>query len=178
MGSVGLCDHQQTGGVLVEPVDDPGTFDATNTGKVAAVVEEGVDEGPRRIAGRGMDYETGRFVDQQEIVVLEHDVERNIFRLGIESFKRRFVNHDPIPAVDGGGWFGRFLVEPDVTGIDQTPHPGSRPFWIELGETAIEAGAFQLRWNLEIVMGRHVLGCRLTHTWRPMPVRIKPREIS
>jgi hypothetical protein len=65
-----------------------------------------------------------------------------------------------------------------MTGIDQSAHPGSRPVGMELGEAAIEAGSVQLRWNLEVVMGRHVPGCRLTHTWRPMPVMISPSEIS
>ena len=178
VGPIRFRHHQQPGGVLVEPVDDPGTFDTPDAGKVLAVVEEGVDEGACGVAGRGMDNEAGGFIHQQDVIVLEYDVERNVLRLRVEDFERWFVDRDPIAAVDPRRWFGGLFVELNMTGVDQPADAGSGPVGMELGEAAVEAGSVELGGNPEGVMSRHFLACRPTHTWRPIPMTIKPNEMS
>jgi len=178
VGPIRLGHYQQAGGVLVEPVDDPGPFDTPDAGEVAAVVEEGIDEGARWIAGCGMDHETGRFVYQQDVPVLEHDVEGYVLRLRIELLRRRFVDCDPIAVMDGCGWFGGFFVEPDVTGVNQPAYPGPGPFGAELGEALVEACSVEVLRDREVVAGGHAAARRPARTWRPIPMTIIPSEIS
>ena len=40
-----------------------------------------VHEGSGRLSGTGVDGQSGRFVDHEEALILEDDVERNIFAL-------------------------------------------------------------------------------------------------
>jgi len=159
--------------VLVEPVDDPGPLDAPNAGKVTAVVEKGVDEGAGGIAGRGVDDKPRRFVDQQQIGVLKHDIEGNVLRFRIERLGRWFVNYNPVAVMHGRRGSGEFFVEPDVTGVDQPA-----PFGVELGEAAVEAFSFEVLRDREGVAGGHAAARRLTRTWRPTPMRINASEMS
>ena len=82
------CDDEQPGGVAVEPVDDPGPV-----GLLAArslVRQQAVDEGPGRMARRRMDDEPGRLVDDEQVLVLVGDPQRQLLRL--ERARRR-VGH-------------------------------------------------------------------------------------
>ena len=63
VGLVGFGHHQQSGGLLVETVDDPGAQHAADPREIAAVVQQGVDERPARMAGGRMDDHPRRFVD-------------------------------------------------------------------------------------------------------------------
>ncbi len=77
MGLVGLGDHQEAGGVLVDAVDDAGPDDPANPRKLAAaVVEQGVDQGAIEVPCGGMNNQSGWFVDHDQVFVFEHDAER------------------------------------------------------------------------------------------------------
>src|SRR5687768_13750961 len=70
MGSVGLGDNEQAGGVLVEPVNDAGAANSADPGEaVAAVGDQRVHERSGFMAGGGMDDETGRLVDHNQMGV-------------------------------------------------------------------------------------------------------------
>ena len=77
VGGVGLGDDQQAGGVLVEPVDDAGPPDPADPRQAgAAMGDQRVDQRAVRMARRRMDDEAGRLVDDDQVLVLEDDVER------------------------------------------------------------------------------------------------------
>lgn len=75
-----LGDDEESGGVLVESVDDAGAlFLVEHFGEgVVVVVEECVDEGSGEVAGGGVDDESGGLVEDEDVVVLEEDVEGDV----------------------------------------------------------------------------------------------------
>ena len=93
--SVSLKDYAGTAKkVSVYAVDYAGTLFPANAGeRVAAVVQQGVHERAVRVAGRGVDDHAARFVDDDDVAVLIHHVERYV--LGCELRLLRFVGeHD------------------------------------------------------------------------------------
>ena len=90
MGGVGLGDNEEPGRVLVQPVDDAGTPDPADPRKArAAMADQRVDQRALGMAGRRMDDETGRFVDHDQVLVLEHDRERHVLALERRLLGRR-----------------------------------------------------------------------------------------
>ncbi len=89
---VGLCHEEHARRVAVEPVHDPRPALAPDAREVPDVVEQRVDEGSGRVAGRGMDHEAGRLVDGDQVFVLVEDRERNV--LGLEHALARLGHLD------------------------------------------------------------------------------------
>ncbi len=87
VGSIILRHHHETGGVFVEPVDDPGSGDPADPAEVLAVVEEGVDERTAGIARRRVDDEIRGLVDDQKIFVFEDDRQRDLLGSDIEELR-------------------------------------------------------------------------------------------
>lgn len=52
---------------------------------VAAVIQKGVHERPVRMARRGMDDEPARLVDDDDVVVLVDNVQRDVLRNGVDG---------------------------------------------------------------------------------------------
>ncbi len=72
---------EQTGRVLVDAVHDAGPPLSADAGEtVAAVGEQGVDERAVLVAGRGVHDHAARLVDDDEVVVLIHHVQRQVLR--------------------------------------------------------------------------------------------------
>ena len=92
--------NKETGGVLIYTVDDAGALLSADAGEtVPAVPEQSVYKSAVRMAGRGMDDHAARFVDDNDVCILEYYVERDVLRL-----KRRVAGlgqHDR-EAVTGG----------------------------------------------------------------------------
>ena len=83
MGEIVFCHDQKAARVAVDAVDDAGAHLSADAGeRIAAMVQQGVDERPVRVAGRGMHNETARLVHHDEIRVLVNNVERDILRRG------------------------------------------------------------------------------------------------
>lgn len=81
MRPIRLSHHQQARGVLVDPMHHTGALFTPHTRQVVAeVMQQGVHQCPGRCPWRRVDHHPGRFVDHRKIVILEHDVQRNIFR--------------------------------------------------------------------------------------------------
>ena len=79
MRRVGLGDDHQPGGVLVEPVDDARPLHPADARqRRAAMADQRIDQRAVGMARRGMDDEAGGLVDDDEVLVLEHDVERDV----------------------------------------------------------------------------------------------------
>ena len=84
VGAVVLRHHHQAGGVLVEPVHDAGTADAADAGKAgAAMGDQRIHQRAGLVAGGRMHDQALRLVDDDDVVVLEDDIERDILALGL-----------------------------------------------------------------------------------------------
>ena len=101
MGDVGLGDHHQAGGVLVEPVHDAGPFDAADAGQaVAAMGDQRIDQRARGVAGGRMHHQAFRFVDHDQRVVFVDDRERDRLARGLGLLGRRQRHRDGIAGID------------------------------------------------------------------------------
>ena len=56
------------------------------------MMQQGVDERPVEIAGGGVHYQTGGLVDDEQVLILERDVQRNVLRFVVR--RRRFRHCD------------------------------------------------------------------------------------
>ena len=80
---LGLGGDHQARSVLVQPVDDPRSSLAADAGKaLAAMGDQRIHQCAVRIAGGGVDDQAGRFVDHDQILVLEDDFQRHRLRRG------------------------------------------------------------------------------------------------
>ena len=102
--------HQQPARVAVKAMDDPGPLDAGDPAVLGATgpPEQGVDHRPRCVARRRMHDEAGGLVDDQQVVILVHHVQRDV-RLGrqLERLDRRDVKAQLRARVDdrvGAQW--------------------------------------------------------------------------
>ena len=73
----GLGNHHQTGGVLVQAVHDTG---ARHIDDVRHVMQQSVEQRAIGVACCGVNHQTGRFVDHQNLIVLVDDIKLNILR--------------------------------------------------------------------------------------------------
>ena len=62
------------------------------------MVEQGVDQSAVEIARRGMDDHPGRLVDDEQMLVLEDDVERDVLRLVMRGLRLGDGDLDRLPA--------------------------------------------------------------------------------
>ena len=98
MGGIILGHHQQTTGVLVDAMNNAGADGAADTGQTAcAVIQKRVDQGTVRIAGGRMHHHPFRFVDDQKMVILEHNIQRNVLGLGFDGLRVRQRYQNGIP---------------------------------------------------------------------------------
>src|SRR5215469_6270246 len=96
-------------------------------------MQESVDQGaasPGLIFARtGMHAHAGRFVDDSEVVVLVHDIERYVFGKCLERRKLHAPSDDNVlVAVQTQGWFGGEAVHQDLALLDQLLH--SNPAYV------------------------------------------------
>ena len=101
MRAVVLRHHHQPGGVLVEPVHDAGPPLAADAGEaVAAMGDQRVDQRAGPMAGGRMDHQIARLVDDDDVVVLIDDLERNRLRRGLGRLGRRHGDDDLVAGID------------------------------------------------------------------------------
>ena len=82
MRRVGLGGDDQAGGVLVQAMHDPRPAHPADADQAfAAVRDQGVDQGPVRVAGRRMHDQPGRLVDHDQGFILVGDGQRDILSL-------------------------------------------------------------------------------------------------
>ena len=101
MGPIRLGNDKQPAGILVQPVHDARPLFASDAGEGgAAVRDQRVHQRARAIARGGMDHEPGRLVEDQELGILEHDFERNVFGGDRRLGGRRKIELDAAAGVD------------------------------------------------------------------------------
>ncbi len=101
MRRVVLGDDEQARGVLVQPVHDARPLHPANAGQtLAAMGDQRIDERPGLVTGAGMHDEAGRLVDDDEVVVLVDDIERDILAQGLRGDRLGHVDCDRIASRD------------------------------------------------------------------------------
>jgi hypothetical protein len=83
MGGIVLGHDHHPGCALVETVDDSRPQLAADPAEVGHVVQERVDQRSAAVSRPWMNYHAGRLVDDDQVPILEHDIERNV--LGARS---------------------------------------------------------------------------------------------
>src|ERR1700737_2658323 len=73
--------HRQTRGVAVQPVNNPRPLGTPDRRPAGAAAEQAMDQGAGRMARPGMHDEAGRFVDDDQVVVLVEHPKIHRFRL-------------------------------------------------------------------------------------------------
>jgi hypothetical protein len=73
-----------------------------------------------------MDGHARGFIQDEEVLVFEEDVERNLFRLHRRRLRRRFLDPDHVARADDFARPHRLLVKQDVALLDQVLDPGTR----------------------------------------------------
>src|SRR5689334_1146398 len=87
MRRFGLRGNQEAARVLVQAMYDAGPPHSAYPGKArAAMREQRVDERPLEIAGRRMHDHSGRFVDDDQMRILEADIKRDRLRFRLGGF--------------------------------------------------------------------------------------------
>ena len=80
-------DHD-TGSVAIEAMDDAGTLDAANAlQRGTAMEDQRINHRAIGTAGRGMNHHADGLVDDDELIVLIEDIERDILALGLGVFR-------------------------------------------------------------------------------------------
>ena len=81
----------------------PGALDPADAGQaVAAVKQQGVDQRAAGAAGGRVDHHADRLVDDDQLVVLVEDVERDVLGLGIWVLGRRRSEQQSVARLDLG----------------------------------------------------------------------------
>ncbi|MGY4422512.1 hypothetical protein ACVWY2_004961 [Bradyrhizobium sp. JR6.1] len=142
MGVVVLGNHHQPCGVLVEAVHDARPLDSADARQAAAAMrDQRVDQCSRGVAGRGMHDEAPRLVDDDDVVVLEHDIERDVLALRLGGHGLRHVDYDRIALGDMiSGVAHDGVLDGHGTGEDQRLQPGPRQLRGALCEHAVKPG--------------------------------------
>ena len=162
MGGVVLGDHKDTGCLPVEPVHDPRPFDSPDDGEIAAVVQEGVHQGDAAGAGPGVDRESRRLVDDQEIGVLVEDRERQGLGLEMRRAGRWQLDLDVLAAAHGVGGARRPAQDAHASGPHQALQRSPAFPGQEGGKDPVQALAAGLRGEIETQRSPGLAGPGLT----------------
>ncbi len=125
-----LGHDQQAAHVLVQTMDDARAQHAADAGQaVGTVGEQGVDQGTARVARRRMHHEACRFVEHEQVLVLEHDVERTRLRLRQRRPRLGHAHRVALTRFDPARSLGYHrIVAPDLAGSDQVLEARARQF--------------------------------------------------
>ena len=90
MGCIVFGGDDQAAGVPVDAVDDAGTLLAPHAGQaLPAVMQQGVDQGPVRVARRRVDHHAHGLVHHDHVPVLIHHVQRDVLGPGLRLLRLR-----------------------------------------------------------------------------------------
>jgi hypothetical protein len=89
-----------------------------------------------------MNDQASRFVDNQQVLVFEKNVEGDGFGLGLDFFRRRFAQVDPVAGPDAVARPGVLAIQPNESVLDQLLKAGARKLRTLTREKKVQA-----RWN-------------------------------
>ena len=134
VGEVILRYDQQARGVLVDAVDDAGPQLAVDAGEgIAAVVEQGVDQGAGPVSRRRMDHQALGLVDDQQVAILIDDVQGNILGLQGHGLGLRQVQGQHVPGLE-------LVVFPQRAALPQDPALLQQPLGRGAGQIRRQPG--------------------------------------
>ena len=120
VGDVRLGDDDAAGGVLIQPVDDAGALDAADAGELAlAMMQQGIDQRAVGISRCRMDDHAGALVEDDQIVILEEDFQREVLRGVVERDGFGDDDGDAVAEFHGVARLGGAAVELDVLLADE-----------------------------------------------------------
>ncbi len=132
----GLGHHHQTGGVLVQAVDDTGTRDVDD---VWHMMQQCVEQGAAGVAGSRMDDKPGRLVDHHDLVVFIDDVQLDVFGLPLALGFLLGVQHQQRATVDGVAGAHDGAIDRQTALFDPRSQPRARVLGEQLGGDLVEA---------------------------------------
>src|ERR1035437_7170563 len=138
MDRITLGHHHQAGRVAVQPVHESRPPGLVASGSTAG---QRLRQRPGPVPAGRMDDHPGRFVDDQQVLVLIGHRERHIDRFGFWRLDAA-IDLDPLPRADRMALGPRATVDADPAGIDQRLGAGSRAQ--RSGQEAIEPDALRL----------------------------------
>jgi hypothetical protein len=133
---VGAGDDQQAGGIAVEPVDDPRPLGIPTGG---AEGEQAVRQGRSLGGAGGMGDEAGGLVDDEQVLVLVGDVERELDR--DERPRDRELDVDVLAPCEPMALRARLSIHQDVPGGHQPLCERTGPHFRELGDERVQPAA-------------------------------------
>lgn len=120
MGSLFLCHDDQPGRVLVQSVYDPGALNTAPAGQSSDTVEQRVHQRATRVTARRMDDHPGRFVDDQQPLVLVNHIYGDVLGDRGRRSGRRGLDDDHVADLRHVALFGDAVSEPNVTFCDES----------------------------------------------------------
>jgi hypothetical protein len=117
VGVLGTRDDEETRGVAIESVDDPGTIGVLPAGDPE--VEQRVHEGSLCMAGRRMDDDPGRLVDDEEVLVLKGDPQLALLGFERDGLGLRHRDLEGLPALEPVTLRAPLAVDADGAGFQQ-----------------------------------------------------------
>ena len=136
MGLQGLGHHHESGGVLVQAMDDAGTRHAVQRGYV---VQQGIEQGAVGMAGGRMHHQPGGLVEHQQVIVFVDDVQLDVLghplALGLALGAQRQLG----AAMDGVTRTQHGAVDGQAAVLDPGGETRAGVFGEQLGSDLIEA---------------------------------------
>ena len=155
--------HQQAAGVFVDAVHDARADGAANAGELpGTVVEQRVDQRAVGVAGRRVHHHAFGFVDDEQVGVLIHDVQRDILRRRLDGLRVRHFHRHPVPCPRLVAFGHAAAVDLYARFLNKVLQGAAGQPFARLAQKAVQALAGSLR--------RHGAFKRL-HRARRLPVR-------
>ena len=150
MGLILFGHDHDARGVFVQPVHHPRPFFSANSGERPRpgfeMMQQGIDQGARPIAGGRMDHQASLFIQDQHCVIFIENFKGNGLGLHHERLGPGDPEHDDVAGFDFVTGLGDLPVDGNVTVEDQSLESRSRKIRIAVGQKMVEAfGAFARR---------------------------------
>ena len=123
MSCVAFRHNQKAGRILVDPMNDPRPLCAADTRQaIAAMVHQRIDQRPRGRAGCRMHDHARRLVDDDQMIILEDDIKRDVFGQQIAFHCSGDCDFHRIPCVHAGLGIGDNLPSNLHAPLFDQPH--------------------------------------------------------
>jgi outer membrane protein assembly factor BamD len=132
----GFGNDQQTAGVFVESMHNAGAWYRVQRG---CMREKSILQSALPVSIAGMDDQAGGLVDDQHVLIFEHDIQRDVFRqnFGV-GFDWNRAQHNGLTAKDLVFCCPRIASNKDFTELDPTLQLAAGIFREQLGQRLIE----------------------------------------
>lgn len=152
VSSIGLGNNQQARCIFVETMNDARALDAADARQaITDMCHQAMHQRTRGMARSRMDDETGRLVNDDQIVVLVDHRERHVLGDQRHVFGRRNGNGDVLATGQlDGGVVAHLAADADLSGAQQGLDPLTTEMVNRAGDKAIEPQTLALRRNNEL----------------------------